>query len=536
MALNGQNKLTPVLVITALCVVGFVLYKAFAKSDVPGNAKPLDRPPAPTAPQPDPKSGKSADADSPTETLKTLTSEVKELKRATQQITDENTQLKNDNNRLQANEDAIVDRVRSSLREEFSSAINNASRQGQAASNNGSTDAASTVVDTIMGGADSVRTLSKGVAATGSDIPPGLGYDNKGSNTSAVPAAGNPAASAAGRYRMIVPIGMKPAEGASGKTGLVKARAAAGAAATGDVNSLLATGEAPASSGPSKNANAADSGDQGGQQKEAVPYFTIPENATLANVTAMTAIVGRIPVDGRVQDPMQFKLLIGRDNLAANGQEIPDDIAGIVVSGIAIGDMTLSCSEGAIQSLTFIFNDGTIRTVSQRANGGMLLGGGAGGTSGGKQSIATSSKLGYISDAYGNPCIAGKFVTNAPSYLTDVIGLKSLTVAANSFAAAQTSTVNSGLGMSSGVTGNKGSYALGQAVGGAADEVTSWVMRRMNNSFDAIVTAAGARVVVHIDQEIKLDKAFNGRKLDYGNLNGPATASSRKRTTRYGLD
>lgn len=530
MALNGQNKLTPVLVIAALCVVGFVLYKAFGKSDAPAAAKPLDKPPVPAA---DPRNGKSADADSPAETLKTLTSEVKDLKRETQRITDENTQLKNDNNRLQANENAIVDRVRSSLREELSREINN-SRSGQTAAANGTTDAASTVVESIMGGADSVRTLSKGVVSPGSDIPAGLGYDNKGSSssssTSAVPAAGKPAGSTAGGYRMIVPIGMKKAEGASGQSGLVKTRATTNTAATGDVNSWLATGEAPGASGASRNASAADTGDK---QKDDVPYFTIPENATLANVTAMTAIVGRIPVDGKVQDPMQFKLLIGRDNLAANGQEIPDDIAGIVVSGIGIGDMTLSCSEGAIQSLTFIFNDGTIRTVSLRSNGGMLQGGGS---AGGKQSISASSKLGYISDAYGNPCIAGRFVTNAPSYLTDVIGLKSLTVAASSFAAAQTSTVNSGLGMSSGVTGNKGSYALGQAVGGAADEVTSWIMRRMNNSFDAVVTPAGARLVVHIDQEIRLDKALNGRKLDYGNLNGPATASSRKRTTRYGLD
>ena len=528
MALNTQNKLTPVLVIAALCVVGFVLYKAF-KSDAPAAAKPLDKPPVPAV---DPKNVKSADADSPAETLKTLTSEVKDLKRETQRITDENTQLKNDNNRLQANENAIVDRVRSSLREELSKEINNATRTTPGAANNGSADVASTVVESVMGGADSVHTLSKGVASTGLDIPAGLGYDTKGgsSGTSGLPAAGKPAGAASGGYRMIVPIGMKKAEGASGQSGLVKTRATAGTAATGDVNSLLATGEAPATSGSSRSANATDSGDK---QKEDVPYFTIPENATLANVTAMTAIVGRIPVDGRVQDPMQFKLLIGRDNLAANGQEIPDDIAGIVVSGIGIGDMTLSCSEGVIQSLTFIFNDGTIRTVSQRANGGMAQGGGS---AGGKQSIAASSKLGYISDAYGNPCITGRFVTNAPSYLTDVIGLKSLTVAASSFAAAQTSTVNSGLGMSSGVTGNKASYALGQAVGGATDEVTSWIMRRMNNSFDAVVTPAGARVVVHIDQEIKLDKASNGRKLDYGNLNGPGAASSRKRTTRYGLD
>ena len=48
-------------------------------------------------------------------------------------------------------------------------------------------------------------------------------------------------------------------------------------------------------------------------RREPVPYFTLPENATLAGATAMTALIGRVPIDGRVNDPMQFKAVIGRD-------------------------------------------------------------------------------------------------------------------------------------------------------------------------------------------------------------------------------
>lgn len=47
------------------------------------------------------------------------------------------------------------------------------------------------------------------------------------------------------------------------------------------------------------------------------------------------------------------------------------------------------------------------------------------------------------------------------------------------------------------MTGNKGSYVLGEAASGATDEVTNWITRRMSNSFDAVVTMAGADVVVH---------------------------------------
>ena len=66
--------------------------------------------------------------------------------------------------------------------------------------------------------------------------------------------------------------------------------------------------------------------------------YTAPTNATLMGSVAMTALIGRIPIDGTVNDPFPFKVLIGADNLAANGIEIPD-VAGAVVSGTASGDL-----------------------------------------------------------------------------------------------------------------------------------------------------------------------------------------------------
>src|SRR5690606_3927497 len=46
--------------------------------------------------------------------------------------------------------------------------------------------------------------------------------------------------------------------------------------------------------------------------------YTVPTNATLMGSVAMTALIGRIPIDGTVNDPFPFKVLIGADNLAAN--------------------------------------------------------------------------------------------------------------------------------------------------------------------------------------------------------------------------
>ena len=54
------------------------------------------------------------------------------------------------------------------------------------------------------------------------------------------------------------------------------------------------------------------------------PRFTLPVNATLLDNTAMTAFIGRVPVNGTVQDPYRFKILVkawSRMAFAAAGRE-----------------------------------------------------------------------------------------------------------------------------------------------------------------------------------------------------------------------
>lgn len=76
--------------------------------------------------------------------------------------------------------------------------------------------------------------------------------------------------------------------------------------------------------------------------------YTLPENSTLVGSRAMTALLGRVPIDGKVTDPYPFKVLIGKDNLTANGIQLPD-VEGAIVSGTATGDWTLSCVRGDVQ-------------------------------------------------------------------------------------------------------------------------------------------------------------------------------------------
>lgn len=501
-----RNKLIPVLGTIGVAIAGTVIYSHFRDDPAPV--------PAPAARG----TARPADGDNANETLTTVVASNGELRKQIQAVLDQNANLKRDNDALRTSQEAVAaqarDQVLAQLRAEGvvgASAVPGAAdvtpvdpappakrtpldRVGSAV------DQAINDAGTLLG---SLKTTPGGPRPAASHgIPAGLGYDGA---ATAFPSVSQEAGGVT-TYKVVAPLGYDESkEGHDRKlvrktVGVVAARTEAGAPRA-------------AAAEPARLA-AADG-------EEATPYFTIPENATMTRVTAMTAIVGRVPIDGRVTDPMQFKAVIGRENLAANGWDMPDDLSGIVVSGIAIGDMALSCSEGKVHSLTFVFADGSIRTVSTRKKN--TTGGGA-----------VDRPLGYLSDPWGNPCIAGKFVTNAPAYLTDVVGLRTLGVASRAYAAAQTTTTDSAqTGTSStSVTGDRGAYVLGQAAAAGTDEVTNWVMSRLKNSFDAVVTPAGQKVVLHIDQQIDIDKAAEPRKLDHGRLNALPTAFG----DRHGLD
>ncbi|HYE71649.1 MAG TPA: TIGR03752 family integrating conjugative element protein [Aquabacterium sp.] len=505
-----QNKLTPLLVVIAAVIVGYVMWARFttpSPSSSSGTPVTAARPAgkASGAMPPDALGGaaplpatRSADADTPADTLATVAQTNRDLRAAAQKVLEDNERLKRENVQLQRASDAMADRVREQVLAELAHRT--------------PAPAAPSPGGLLDNGMDAANKLINGIAgkqATPGGVPPGLGFD--GAAVPAVPRAAPPEAT--GLTKTIAPVGYRVKQGPDGGP-VLERNALLPQQGTADLTQSLAQG-APMSEKPLPE-----------------PYFTIPENATLARSTAMTMLVGRVPIDGRVQDPMQFKLVIGRENLAASGQYVPDDVSGIIVSGIAIGDMALSCTEGWVQSMTFVFDDGTIRTVSMRRNGASATSAG----SGGGVALASTPKLGSLSDEFGNPCIPGQFVTNAPAYLADIVGAKSLSVAGAAIAAAQTTTTTgaSALGSSTSttVTGDKGRYILGQAASAGSDEIVRWLMQRLNNSFDAVVVRAGTRVVVHIDQPIEIDKEPDGRRLDHRR----GRAMTAQQGGRHGLD
>ncbi|MDE0658722.1 MAG: TIGR03752 family integrating conjugative element protein [Gammaproteobacteria bacterium] len=261
---------------------------------------------------------------------------------------------------------------------------------------------------------------------------------------------------------------------------------------------LLPWGEGPAGAVPIRKDGERE------EEPPVRPVYTIPKNATLVGARAFTALIGRVPVgeEARVTDPYFFKLLIGRDNLAANGHEIPE-LAYAVASGEAVGDWTLGCVSGDVTSLTFVFADGRIVTVPETRDVS------EGGTS------TRAVRLGGLSDDHGNPCVAGERITNAGAYLGQSAAALTLGAAAEGLAAAQTTAYAGGIAgtATTVVDGDLDRYAAGRGLSGAAQEVARWLRARQAQEYDAVYVAPGARVAVHVDEELRIDYDPAGRRL-----------------------
>ncbi|CCW28979.1 TIGR03752 family integrating conjugative element protein [Xenorhabdus nematophila] len=242
--------------------------------------------------------------------------------------------------------------------------------------------------------------------------------------------------------------------------------------------------------------------------KESVePAYTLPENSTLVGSQAMTALLGRVPIDGKVIDPYPFKVVIGKNNLTANGIDLPD-VEGAVISGTASGDWTLSCVRGDITSITFVFADGTIRTVPQSSSS----------TDGSNNSGRNNGgAIGWLSDENGIPCISGERKTNAGTYLPTLFALTAAASAGDAFSQNQHTTQTNGSGgITSALTGDAGQAALGRAVGGGFKDVADWVKSRYGQTFDAVYVPPGKTVAIHITRQIPIDYEGKGRKVNYG--------------------
>ena len=235
----------------------------------------------------------------------------------------------------------------------------------------------------------------------------------------------------------------------------------------------------------------------------AEPVYTVPANATLMGSISMTALIGRIPIDGTVNDPYPFKVLIGPDNLTANGVDLPE-VTGAVVSGTASGDWTLSCVRGQIQSITFVFQDGTIRTVPEI-------------TTDENRTAGNRNTLGWISDPYGIPCVSGDRRSNAQQYLSSRALITAAGAGAASFIDSDSGNVAyvSNSNGTLGTVGISGDEAMGRILAGGVQDMSAWVNKLYGEAFAAVYVPPGADVAVHIEKPLEIDFDPNGRRVNH---------------------
>ena len=250
-----------------------------------------------------------------------------------------------------------------------------------------------------------------------------------------------------------------------------------------------------------------------GEEPPADPRYTIPPSSIIYT-TALTSLVGRIPVNGRIETPWRFKLISSGRNLTSRRFEVPG-LEGVIWTGIAHGDYTLSCVSGTIDTISYVFDDGSVHTQRSPVDPDDITNG-----------------IGWISDERGNPCIKGDLKTNVPQAIRRSVVAGTFSGLAQGYADAQStrSTDSSGT-TSTTVTGNAAEYALASAASDAISESNQWLQRHLGQSFDAIYVPAGREVVIHIEQQVHIDEQPGGRRLDHS---APKSAQRVESDAKYG--
>ena len=463
-----SSALLPVVGGVLALIVVFVLVRALG-SDGAEDEAVMEAVPRPAAP----------DGDTPAETIRTLTANVADLVNQTNALRSDNEALRRNNEQLLAERDAIEQTIDRKVRQNIEA--QNARFRAQARESDSVLSSLTQRIDALS---STVQNYLPDPAAR--DIPVGLGLDGAG---------------AAGTMVWHEPLDAPVLAGNGDRAGQGRLLRKTSRTGAGSRTASRTAAPRPSVGGDSNETAAVR------------PVYTVPKNATLTGATAFTALIGRIPTGERVRDPWPFKIITGPDNLTANGLVLPD-VAGMIWSGLAVGDWTLGCVRGWVTSVTFVFPDGTVRTVNSRADDGQASG--LGNLAG--DGVVSGRSLGWISDRFGTPCVSGRRITNAPEFLTQRVSLLSAQAAAEAAAAAQSSTIVSGsTGTITQAVNDSRQYIIGKTVSGGIDEINRWLEERQQQSFDAVFVPAGARIAINVTQPIEIDYDPNGRKLRYVN-------------------
>lgn len=471
---NGLLKWLMIPIVLVLVFVGIKLYSHHSAAPIPVESPQLTH---------EEMKSLGIGGDTPHDTVATLVAQVKQLRSELKSALQDNAQAKAENDRLRARESNIDQRIQAALANDHDLAHQDHEHAAQ------ESQRTQTALQDLQRRLDAA--LTDKADPNHVELPVGLGLENGDGEHFGE------------RLRWVEPQDVLPGS---------KSNSSPPATSTGafQLPSLDASAEAtltPMPIGPETQASSDSSSTQPVHAASAVKrVYTLPSDSTLMGSISMTALIGRVPVDGTVTDPYPFKVLIGSDNLTANGIELPD-VAGAVVSGSASGDWTLSCVRGRIQSVTFVFRDGTIRTAK------------AAGLSGSSEGLDAHGGMGWISDPYGVPCVSGERRSNAAQYL----GSQMLITAAGAGAASLIKNQNdsasfvSSNGNTLGTVGISGNEAMGRILAGGVQDMSNWVNKLYGQAFAAVYVRPGAAVAIHLEQPLEIDYNRDGRKVREAN-------------------
>jgi integrating conjugative element protein (TIGR03752 family) len=252
----------------------------------------------------------------------------------------------------------------------------------------------------------------------------------------------------------------------------------------------------------------------GKSEPDITPYYTIPARGTIFKSVAMTALIGAVPLGGKISDPFPAKFIVGEENLATNGLRVPG-LKGIIFEGVARGNWNLSCVAVTLTAATYTFQDGRIQhMVYDQQQGGS-------GSKTGKASSPfaeneSSRGIGYITNPQGVPCIPGKRVTDAHKQLFTMGVLGAATSYFEAKAAAETTTTDNPLGGgSTSVTGDREAFVNNETYSNTVGTVMDFYSQRMRDTFDVIYSDPGQNVSLNITQDLYIDYHSDARKLAY---------------------
>ena len=231
------------------------------------------------------------------------------------------------------------------------------------------------------------------------------------------------------------------------------------------------------------------------QEQPPIPVYTFSVGSTGIEATSMSALVGKIPKGGKVNEPFRFKIVAGSRLLTANGHDIKG-LDKTIILGTAIGDASVNCIVGTITDITFVFVDGTISHTESNDTEG----------------------LGYLSDTRGLPCISGRRVNNFSSFLTGQLLADTIRFTGEAYADSAVELTRFSDNSATLSISDRSDLIAGRVTEGAGTAISNMIAQQTSSVFDIVYAPSGTKITINFEEQIEVDYNPLGRRTHYDHL------------------